>query len=153
MTNKALSIDDIGKNNPYENTPILTREEALDAIARAALNKAELMWGESRMSSRLTIDDRVYGAVYSTLKLLQEGVEGRIPPFDLVPQLPLDEATTEPTIPVRREEKIVLGGWPQDPISLAATPTDPVSLTSTYADIYDSFRERLAASARDLFRD
>jgi len=151
MANNSLSIDDVGKpSNPYEEPAILTNEEALTVIAEQAYNTALLMWGESTQNPRLTINDRVLGAVYSTFELLQNGVEGLIPPMELAPVIQFDEST-EASAYLEREGVEVRCYWP-DEVVLAATPHDAASMTATFSNVYDRYRDRLAAAAIDLFQ-
>lgn len=169
MAKKILSIDDIGtqtvdtrllkdipyekKNSPYEELPLLTREEALIVLSEALYDNALLTYGSTNTNPRLTINDRVTGAVYTVLKVLQNGKNGYLPPFNLAPVLPLDGSAEEPTAYMERPSGEVECRWPEDPIPLEASATDPVSMTSVFCDVYDRYKERLAASARDLFQN
>jgi hypothetical protein len=152
MTNKPLSVDEIGKAHPREAPPTLTREEAFEVLASTAYENAIDAWGESNRNPRLTIEDRVAGAVYNTLHLLQNGNESTVPPFDLIPVAMPEDGKAEVAY-VSRGGQEVGCVWPVDPLALASTPHNPVSLTSTYCDVYDRYRDRLAASAQDLFQD
>jgi len=144
MAKKSLSINDVG--NVYE-MPALTKEEMLTIIAQRAYNRALLSWGEGVTNARLTINDRVLGAVYSTFELLQEGREGLMPPMELVPHVSEDIV-----VHIEREGHEVACCWPEDPVLLAPDTRDATSMTAVFSTVYDRYKDRLAASARDLFQ-
>jgi hypothetical protein len=152
MAKDSLSIDDLGRGNPYDDIPTLTKEQALFVVAEHAYNSALLMWGEGTNNPRLTINDRIAGAVYSTFELLQNGVEGTIPPFALQPLLPLDSITSPFRPYVELGEDEVQREWTEDAIVLAGEGADTTTMTSVFCDVYDRFKDRLAASAFDLFQ-
>jgi hypothetical protein len=166
MTKKTLSVDEIGKSdNQYESTPTLTREQALEALAHAALRRAKSAFGTNNQNPRLTADDRVAGAVFTVFELLKEGSE-TTPPFALLP-IPESESYrqnhgTASVAIVRPEsqhrshydlnrEDYVMHQWPTGPVELDSSPNDPVTITKAVGTIYDQHRDRLAAAARDLF--
>jgi hypothetical protein len=149
MAKGILSIDDVGRDNPYEDIPTLTKEEALTVVAERAYNQALLLWGEGVQHHRLTINDRIAGAVYSTFEMLQNGVEGLMPAFDL---LPVALPHFVPSVYVERGENEIQARWTEDPISLSGMGDDVITMTSVFSDVYDRYKDRLAASARDLFQ-
>lgn len=177
MAKKSLSIEDIGKGNAhspeptspqsaYDLLPVLPRDEALNIIAKEALRRANMSFGSFNQNARLAVDDRVAGAVYTTLCLLQEGTES-IPPFKLIPNLPVNpdmNSFSTPTVTIVKEDAkeiprsmrqpndFIECGWPREPMVLVATPEQPQSLCSAFMEVYDHMRDRYAACARDLFR-
>jgi hypothetical protein len=171
MKKKTLSIDEVGKKgSAYDELPLLSNEEALSELAKQALRRAIISFGETEMNPRLQINDRVAGAVYTTLRLLEKGSEST-PAFKLIADLSPDPDLNSYGVPVVHllpPEKLqqafdprirfdiqntdyVTHGWPRTPIELAGTTEDSPPITQLFSEVYDKYRDRLSASAKDLF--
>lgn len=122
----------------------LTGQQVMQQIAGAAYDVAE----DWALTANLSITERCHGVAHDVLKVLQ-GNGDDMPAFRLVPitmdgdnrNLPTARDSGVPgdsSSPFRRwpyEDKITVGN----------------NLTNEYARLYDSFRDRLSVSAKDLF--
>lgn len=158
MTKKTLSIDSVGKpDNPYENLPVIPRDEALRYIAEEATRRAHMRWGEAGTpNKRILVEDRINGVIHTVFELLQNG-DQRLPPMALVPQLdkeysfnvlPRDETGNYVWKDI--ETTMTQHRWDAQPIPLQGNDIQP-SFLKIHADTYDLIRSRFAAAARDLF--
>lgn len=124
---------------------IMTQEEQRAHLATAAFQLAEI-WSFG-VSDRLSIRERVHGAVHGMLNLLENGGEG-VPAFHLAPVLSEEHSSmTE----VFRGDGMVEADWDHGVMMNLQGPEEIPSTTQLYQSIYDNHRERYTIAARELF--
>lgn len=129
----------------YPPPEVMSQEEQRAHLATAAYGIAEV-WAHG-VSDRLSVAERVHGAVHDVLHLLENG-SLEVPAFHLAPVYSEDHSSMTEVI---RGDGPVDADWDHGVMLDLRGPDEVPSTTQLYQGIYDSHRERFTIAARELF--